>query len=75
MTTANQIYYIIESSGTHRMAYGPYTLAKARREAGKRHVVVTGNVKLGETIKAADLQILQNTGSITPVDPGVKLVN
>lgn len=63
------MFYIVETSGDRRQVWGPYTtLARAKKAAGKRHIVITGRgLTDGMIMTAGQMQIAMQTRRIRSV--------
>jgi len=60
-------YFLIENSGEHRQMWGPFPLALARRKAGARHVVVTGDgMHNGQIVTRGALRAALQSRRINP---------
>lgn len=69
-------YYIVESSGDVRRMWGPYQSYEAAvRQAGVRHIVVTGSGCRQRTLTHGELKAAVGTGSIRPASPHVIAAN
>ena len=65
-TTTDERYWLIErGGGDTRYIWGPYTRARARREAGRRHAIFTGSgLADGDTIGRGQLRDAIRSGRL-----------
>ena len=69
MSTQLKDTYLVEQGGDRRQVFGPYALAEARAQAGKRYVVIQGSgLENGQYLTSDALRIRIRTGSIRLVD-------
>ncbi len=61
--------FLLERSGDNRQAFGPYSSAEvAKHKAGKRYMVVRGDLANGQTLTRSAIATRVSTGSLEILD-------
>lgn len=63
------MYYLIETIGDNRQIWGPYSIEKAKKECGSRHVICESEeLENGQVMTRGELMRACQSGRIRPLE-------